>query len=144
MPSSAPVPCREHGCAGLAYKKPSYCKDHLPGALRAIEARQKRARVKRDISYNEQRRNNPEEAKLSAFYGSPAWRRLRNAHITHNPLCYDCNSRGRLSAAAVVDHIIERRDGGKGLDPNNLMSLCASCHNYKTAMAKKARASTSN
>jgi 5-methylcytosine-specific restriction endonuclease McrA len=37
------------------------------------------------------------------------------------------------------DHIIERKDGGAELDPNNIQLLCLGCHNAKTATARKDR-----
>lgn len=62
-------------------------------------------------------------------YGN-GWPALRLAHLAAHPLCAMCNARGRTVAATVADHIVpvvtapERR-----LDPDNLQSLCASCHN---------------
>ena len=31
------------------------------------------------------------------------------------------------------DHVIELKDGGAALDPRNIMLLCHSCHQRKTA-----------
>jgi 5-methylcytosine-specific restriction endonuclease McrA len=39
-----------------------------------------------------------------------------------------------------VDHIIELKDGGAPLSEDNAMSLCARCHNQKTADEKRKRA----
>jgi 5-methylcytosine-specific restriction protein A len=63
-----------------------------------------------------------------------AWRRLRTAHLQANPLCAHCLKMGIIRVAEVVDHIIpisERPD--LRLDPDNLQSLDAQCHNAKTA-----------
>lgn len=39
----------------------------------------------------------------------------------------------------IVDHIVERRDGGADLDQNNLQCLCFSHHGMKTAVARSTR-----
>lgn len=41
--------------------------------------------------------------------------------------------------AVIVDHVVELKDGGAELSPDNSMSLCRSCHNKKTAREKKRR-----
>lgn len=61
-----------------------------------------------------------------------AWDRLRNYHVTHEPLCRHCAQRGIVKAMDEVDHIIPIRVGGGALDPKNLQSLCHQCHAVKT------------
>jgi len=62
-----------------------------------------------------------------------AWRRLRNRWIAEHPICAICESRGRTSAAVLVDHIVpvviapHRR-----LDETNLRALCSNCHGEVT------------
>lgn len=77
--------------------------------------------------YNESRRADP--SRSDAFYWSPAWRRLRAVFLAEHPLCADCQKRGRVVAAQVVDHKVPIRQGGAPLDPENLQALCATCHN---------------
>jgi 5-methylcytosine-specific restriction endonuclease McrA len=59
------------------------------------------------------------------------WRRLRAAHLTGYPLCVFCEQAGRVTLAAVVDHVIpfRGREDPLRLDPRNLQSLCKTCHN---------------
>lgn len=71
------------------------------------------------------------------FYSSPQWRRLRNAFIAKNPLCFHCLKNGKYEPATVVDHIIPINMGGDPLDEKNLQPLCAKCHNAKSAKDKK-------
>ena len=76
------------------------------------------------------------------FYHSPAWRKLRQIHLSENPYCVECIKKGKNTAANTVDHIkpINRNDPfntmagmyGDPLDPENLQSMCEKCHNSKS------------
>lgn len=132
MPSKAPTPCRDPGCANLCrggkdeYK--GYCVDH---ARNVKLQQQRRSRAKR--------RNNQQQHTLDQFYSTTAWRAMRSAYIAKYPLCRMCAEAGRVVAADVVDHIVERKDGGADLDPRNLQSLCHACHNDKTQQERRRR-----
>lgn len=65
--------------------------------------------------------------------GGRQWRRLRAQALMQEPLCRSCQSKGRVTAAVVVDHIVALVNGGKEFDPNNLQTLCDECHAVKTA-----------
>jgi 5-methylcytosine-specific restriction protein A len=71
------------------------------------------------------------------FYHTPAWRRLRNYYIKLHPLCEECEKKGILIEAKVVDHIKPIRLGGEALSEDNLQSLCTTCHASKSAKEKK-------
>ena len=43
---------------------------------------------------------------------------------------------GQYIAASVVDHIVSITAGGHPTHPHNLMPLCSSCHDRKSAMEK--------
>ncbi len=66
------------------------------------------------------------------------WERLRDAHLTANPLCVVCEAAGRLTAASVVDHIQSIRDRPDlRLDPANLRSMCKPHHDSRTATEQR-------
>jgi 5-methylcytosine-specific restriction endonuclease McrA len=61
------------------------------------------------------------------------WQKARLLFLSENPLCADCNDRGEVETATVVDHKIPHR-GNPVLfwDVENWQSLCTQCHNRKT------------
>ncbi len=80
------------------------------------------------------------------FYSSPEWRALMKALIAkrgrrcEKTACRRaCDSDGH-AVRIFGDHIIELRDGGAPLDPDNVMLLCGACHARKTADARAIRA----
>ncbi|QFT30107.1 HNH endonuclease [Labrenzia sp. THAF82] len=67
-------------------------------------------------------------------YNTTRWKKLRLAKLNLDPLCEICTRRGKLINATVVDHIKAIKAGGSAFAPlDELMSLCVSCHNEKTA-----------
>lgn len=75
-----------------------------------------------------------------SFYGSAAWRNLRNKKLKLNPLCEDCLDKGFLNEGKDIDHIVEIKDDwDRRLDLTNLRTLCRSCHMAKTAAVRKQR-----
>lgn len=66
-----------------------------------------------------------------SFYNSPVWRNTSKAYRDENPLCENCFDKGRLTDAALVDHIIPLPVGDQ-FSRRNLMSLCHACHNQKS------------
>lgn len=72
------------------------------------------------------------------LYGSREWRALvAQIKRERGAFCQRCGSGGRL----IGDHVVELRDGGAPLDPDNVELLCAArCHPAKTAAARRKRA----
>jgi 5-methylcytosine-specific restriction protein A len=67
------------------------------------------------------------------LYDTTNWKRLRRRKLAGVPYCEACNAIGRLVPATVVDHVVAVSAGGPmypSLD--QLMSVCAPCHNSKT------------
>ena len=66
------------------------------------------------------------------------WRRVRRAYLKAHPYCVKCLLRGVIKRAAVVDHITPHQGDERLMwDAKNYQSLCASCHNKKTAEENK-------
>jgi 5-methylcytosine-specific restriction protein A len=106
MPHAAPRPCTHPGCPALVKK--GRCEQHK---IKDTTARQRQA--KRALPTN-----------------SARWRRIRAAQLQREPLCADCDEQSIMTPATHVDH----KDGDShNNQPDNLQSLCASCHSRKTA-----------
>ena len=105
--------CAAYPCPNLAEPGGAYCKTHQPARA-------------------------PKET--DAFYVSPTWRRFRAWYINKHPLCEQCEREGRGDVpAAMVDHIVEIKNGGALTDESNAMSLCWKCHARKTADERSKR-----
>ncbi len=101
-------PCAEPGCKNL-----------VRGRSRCPECAKKR-----------------EAARGSAHkrgYGK-GWSKTRASHLAQEPLCSLCLLDGKTVEAVEVDHIIPKAEDGTDA-PENLQSLCKSCHSAKTAAA---------
>ena len=79
----------------------------------------------------------PTEQKLlrRKFYNSTKWQKLREDFIKLHPLCEQCLSEGKVTAADQVHHKRSPFDYKAGtinwelgLDPDNLESICAYHH----------------
>src|SRR5690625_3216889 len=64
------------------------------------------------------------------FYNSAEWKKCRGLRlIIDNYLCQECLKQKKITPANTVHHIIELRDDpSKGLELDNLVSVCPSCH----------------
>lgn len=78
-------------------------------------------------AYDKYKRN-PE---ARAFYKSAAWQKVRLIILQRdNYLCQECLKNDRLTIANIVHHIEPLLDNwDKGLEEDNLESICESCHN---------------
>ena len=118
MPVASPVACGHRGCSNTTAKgNGGLCSEH------------QRARHKQ---YS-QTRNDQEHTKI---YSTKAWKTTRrNALYRDEGWCVICKE----APAVLVDHIKEIKDGGEPYLLSNLQSLCARCHNKKTAEVAKNR-----
>lgn len=65
----------------------------------------------------------------ATFYGSAAWRALRQACLARDPCC---RTPGCGQRSTHADHIVPRSKGGPDA-LHNLRGMCTSCHNSRTA-----------
>ena len=105
MPYKAKKPCAYRGCRELTSKR--FCDTHAK-----LEAQR----------YNKHERN-PETNKR---YGG-AWKKIRGAFLSANPLCAICKTEGRLTPATVAHHRVKIAEGGTN-DWENMEALCQECH----------------
>lgn len=74
--------------------------------------------------------------KSAEYYNSSAWHSLRLDYYSKNPLCECCMAHDVVKSAEHVHHKLiwlsqptEELRWQAFLDENNLMSVCAKCHN---------------
>ncbi|MCP1832817.1 HNH endonuclease signature motif containing protein [Bradyrhizobium sp. USDA 4545] len=84
----------------------------------------------------------PKEA--APFYLSPEWKALMRQIIkVRGRRCEDPQhdvAKPREDVRLYGDHIVEIADGGRKLDPSNVMLRCGPCHGRKTAQSRADRA----
>lgn len=66
------------------------------------------------------------------FYGSAVWLKCRARKLRRSPMCERCGAPGEM-----VHHKKEIKAGGAALDPDNLETLCSSCHSSHHRKADK-------
>jgi 5-methylcytosine-specific restriction protein A len=80
---------------------------------------------------------------VDPYYNSPPHRAWRDEVIRRaGGRCQDPDhdpSRPRSGIRLEADHIIERKDGGSDLDPDNGLARCRRCHARKTERSRLAR-----
>ena len=104
--------CRELGCKNNRSKLNSFCSEH--GGLEHMN-----------------------DGKDNA-YSNPAWRTIRRAQLSKQPLCQSCLTRGQVNSATHVDHVFPWRHIGEHAFLHNIwQSLCTNCHSHKTAQERK-------
>lgn len=100
--------CLKAGCRELV--SGGYCNAHSP-----------------ERTYDQRR----ESAHKRGYTGQ--WRRAREGFLAKHPLCIECEERGFIEAATVVDHITPHKgDDTLFWDRDNWQPLCETCHNRKT------------
>lgn len=96
------------------------------------------------------RRVKPAEKTADPFYHAADWRELcqflketrwplliiRQGHCCEDP---ECRADHRIGQRIFFDHIVELRDGGAPLDPDNIIGRCGSSHTRKTLRVRGER-----
>ena len=107
VPYKPKHPCAYPGCPELVDPGKRYCEKHRKKEARTYE------KYGRDRSVHRR-------------YGR-AWSRIRARYVKEHPFCELCFQKGVLVPVEEVHHIIPLAEGGTH-DPDNLISLCKSCH----------------
>lgn len=120
MAQKAKKPCAYPECRNLV-RDERFCFKH--------QNEIQKQRKDRDQYYDEHVR----DKKTKSFYKSKAWQAVRRrALIRDKYLCQDCLKQNRITPADTVHHLVEiSKDWSKRLDIDNLLSLCAACHNAR-------------
>lgn len=111
MPYKAARPCGHPRCGTLVTDGSGYCAAHQ----------------------SDRKRFNADDRPSASQRGyGAAWRKLRDQVMRRdNGLCQVCQRAGRITAAAQVDHIVPKAEGGTD-DEGNLQAICKRCHQIKT------------
>lgn len=89
------------------------------------------------VATGDHRTSKPGPKVVAPFYLTPEWRSLMLRLIDERGRrCQQC---GLTNCRIFGDHIVELKDGGTSLDPDNVLLLCGSCHTRKTVGARAAR-----
>ena len=110
MPS---YPCAHPRCPEYVARQGDGCPEH------ATHARDKRA--ERHRRYDRLR-----DPRAKQFYNTAKWKRARESKLATDPICEEC---GEFFAEQVHHHRPLLEAWELRLDPRNLRSLCAACHN---------------
>lgn len=114
MNKKAPRFCKHPGCNALVFT--GYCDQH--------QAKQAQAYKDSQRSYNDRR------AETDRLYKTEKWRKLSVRFRKLNPLCVECERKGLVRHADLVDHIKPVKEHPELFhDWRNLRSLCQRCHN---------------
>ena len=87
-------------------------------------------------------RRSEDSRRWRRWYSLPVWTDdLRPEQLAREPFCRECAAHGLRVYATDVDHVVPHDgDWSKFIDPENLQSLCHSCHGRKTAAESRAKA----
>lgn len=119
MASKPLRPCLHPGCTALV--RSGYCERHRPPRVE---------------------RRSEDSRRWRRWYSLPVWTNdLRPEQLAREPFCRECAAHGLRVYATDVDHVVPHDgDWSKFIDPENLQSLCHSCHGRKTAAESRAKA----
>jgi 5-methylcytosine-specific restriction enzyme A len=108
-------PCAKIGCRNLVTS--GYCEEHR--------------KEREQVDHHATRRYDRQRGTSAARGYDNTWVKFRAIYLAHNPLCIDCLADNIYEPATEVHHIVELKDGGARLDPDNCAALCKKHHNKR-------------
>ncbi len=112
----------------------------MPRKARTYTERLKAARGERrpDREYDRRRARDPALTVARQIRDSRSWRKVRAAKLKRDPLCEECRVHGVTERASTVDHVVGLAIAPQlWKDPDNLRSLCTTCHAAKSAKERR-------
>lgn len=91
------------------------------------------------------RKPSPRTQERQKYYQMKQWRNLSEWYRMTHPLCELCMEHGRITPSVHCHHILSPFDTSisdvekmaRLMNPDNLMSVCADCHNFLHGNFKK-------
>lgn len=132
MPTAPARPCRTPGCPALV-QGGGYCVAHRAHAPNRIADQRRGSSSARGYDVHWQRIRAQFLRKFPLCGGNEATAIAHALEVTGTVygIASECAAADRVTAAAVVDHVVALRDGGTN-EHANLRALCTRCHNART------------
>ena len=129
--------CRFAGCHAMVEYPLHYCTAHASYEDAYQAERSKWARgndPRRQKEYTKRVRMSEDKIEQTKFYQSKQWKGLRATVLRRDYYqCQYCKSRGRVTEAHIVDHIVPIEYMPSGMtDVKNLATICPKCHQRKS------------
>ena len=106
---------------------PHYARMCAPCAEKVIKKANENRDENRRARYRKYNREKRDQ-RSAEFYNSKEWKTLRLAKLSRDCVCEVC----REKPAEIAHHIVPiREDWDRRLDYDNLLSVCAGCHEEK-------------
>jgi len=126
------------GCRNAPFFVATFQNLHIPNFRRIFEGNKSENRMPH-LPRNKPRSQSGDRTPTGdkKFYNSLLWRKIRFGYIIENPVCEVHLTAGYLvdcTSGGVVDHLVSITNGGAKYDPQNMATMCATCHNRKSAL----------
>lgn len=132
--------CGEYECREQIPIKYRYCQKHWRARHNVYEE-QKAEALKNKTRYSQSKQQRYDtyqrDDESRAFYHNKHWTKTRDyVYARDEGTCQVCGN--IVNGRKIVDHIVALKlDRNKGLDTNNLWTLCYKCHSRKTRLEIK-------
>lgn len=78
------------------------------------------------------------DPRIQRLRSSHRWHLTRSRKLAQDPLCQQCERDGRATPATQVHHVVPvSQDLARFFDPDNLESICETCHARANARERR-------